>query len=164
MGFWLLHGKKDLLFKCAPVSGTLEMLPSQLPCPLSSLLSAALHLRPWAGPSPPIPQSLALNLINRCKLNRLPEPQKEPGRDHQRSCSPFLRATLAVLPVFLSADICAVSNQCCICYCSTGTPCSPQLRAPAAPSSHFVLLSGWQTSGCDISLCAELWLAATSPK
>lgn len=38
--------KKSLHLKCALVSGMLEMIPSQPPCPLPSPQSAALHLSP----------------------------------------------------------------------------------------------------------------------
>lgn len=70
-GFFM---KKSPLFKSSLVSGMLEVLPSQPPCSLPSPQCAALHLR--VCPSPFIPQSLALNLINRHILNRLTESQK----------------------------------------------------------------------------------------
>lgn len=72
-GFFM---QTSLFFKSALVSDMLETLPSQPPCSLPSLQCAALHRSLQVCPSRFIPQSSALNPINRCILSRLTESEK----------------------------------------------------------------------------------------
>lgn len=151
---------KKHLFKSAMVSGVLEMVPSQLPCPHPRVQLCISSPRPV--PHHPF-LSLALNLINRCKLNRLPESQNITWKAPPKVLQSFPPChTVSSASVALSRHLSSLQSMLHLLMLRRNALQSSDVGSTQKPVCASVRVANkclWH-----IPPSAEVWLAVTSAK